>query len=154
MSNVSAQRFQRRLSIAPRLDGQHFDALGNQHSGFALDLRPVLQVFNGFHTLGQLHFQACQRFLGKRRTGFGRITLPSQRICQVELAGAEQDLRFFSPFSRYQFLAFAALELIELFLQWLGCTFVTVGQVFVNLRHLLISRFGAQPLANTGRTLA
>ena len=62
MRHIGAKRFQSRLCVAPRLNRQHFRALRNQHSGFALHLGAVLQVFNGFNPLGQLHFKAGKWF--------------------------------------------------------------------------------------------
>ena len=148
MRHVSAQGFKHALSIAPRLDRQHFDALRNQHGGFALHLGAVLQVFNRLDAFGQLPFHAGQRLFGQRRTGFGGIALPGQRIGQIELGQGQQSTGFFGPLGGGGFLAFAALDFVELFFQWLGSAFVAIGQVFIDLGHLLGRGLGGQPLAD------
>ncbi|MCY1164621.1 hypothetical protein D9M73_45030 [compost metagenome] len=146
--HVGAQGFQRSFCVAPGLDREHFDALGDQHGGFALHLGAVLQVFNRLDALGQLHLEAGQRFFGKRRAGFGGITLPGQGIGQVEFGRSQQCLRFFGPFGSHGFLALAALDLVELFLQRLGSALVAVGQVLVDIGHLLGARLRGQPGAD------
>ena len=152
--HVSAQGFKHALSIAPRLDRQHFDALRNQHGGFALHLGAVLQVFNRLDAFGQLPFHAGQRLFGQRRTGFGGIALPGQRIGQIELGQGQQSTGFFGPLGGGGFLAFAALDFVELFFQWLGSAFVAIGQVFIDLGHLLGRGLGGQPLADARGALA
>ena len=154
MRHVSTQGFERGLRIAPGLDRQHFYALGNQHRCFALDLGAVLQVFNGFNALGQLHLEAGKWLFGQRRTCFGGITLPGQSIGEVEFGQAQKHLGFFAPFGGHLFLASAALELVEFFLQRFGRALVAIGEVFVNLSHLFGRRVGGQPIANPRRPLA
>ena len=51
-------------------------------------------------------------------------------------------------------MPFAALDLVELFFQRAGRTFVAVGKVFIDLGHLLGARLGGQPLANARSALA
>ena len=55
MRNVGTQCFKRCFSVPPRLNRQHFDALGNQHSSLALNLSTVLQVFNRLNPFGELY---------------------------------------------------------------------------------------------------
>ena len=135
------------MRIAPWLDGQHLNALGNQHGGFALHLGAVLQVFNGFNPLGQLDLDRRQRLLGQRRAGLGGITLPGQCIGQVQLANRQQRIGLVGPFRGNRFLPLAAFELIELFFQWFSRALVAVGQVFVDISHLLGAGLGGQPSA-------
>ena len=100
------------MRIAPRLDRQYLNALAQQHSGFALHLRAVLQVFNGFDPLSQLDLNGGQRLFRQRRARFGGITLPCQSISQIQLANGQQGIGFGSPFSRNGFLALAAFEFV------------------------------------------
>ena len=83
------QSFECSLGISPRLDRQHFDTLSDQHSGLPLHLRAMLQILNGFDPLGQLYLQACQWFFRQWCARLGSVSLPSQRIGQIELGGAK-----------------------------------------------------------------
>ncbi len=154
MCHICAQRVPRSLRIAPGFGRQHLHALCHQNSGLALHLHAVLQVFNGFHAVSQLGLQPGQRLTGQRGTGFGGVTLPGQGVGQVELFQRQQCVAFFSPFSCHGLLAFETLGFVQLFLEWLGCALVAVGQVFIDLCHLLGRRLGGQPLANARRPLA
>ena len=52
MVNVGRQRAVRGLGILPGLGGHHFNALRQQHCGFALHLCLVLQVLDHAHPFG------------------------------------------------------------------------------------------------------
>ena len=114
----------------------------------------MLQVFNGFDALGQLHLQAGQRFLGQGRASLGGVTLPGQGVGQIELGQGQQGLRLRAPLGGNDFLPLAALDFVELFFQRLGRALVAIGQVFVDLGHLLCRGLAGQPLADARRALA
>ena len=114
----------------------------------------MLQIFNGFNALGQLGLDGGQGLFGQRGTSFGGIALPGQSICQIELARCQQRIGLVSPFRSNRNLPLAALELIELFLQRLGCALVTIGEVFIDLGHDFCGRLCCQPGANARSALA
>ncbi len=148
MLHVYAQHFQRRLRIPPRFSGQHFNALGQQHSGFALHLHAVLQVFNHFDAVGQLHFQQRQWLARQRRAGFGGVALPRQGVGNVEFGGVQQRAGFVGPFSGNGFLVFGAAQLIEALAYGAGCAFVAATEFFEHLLQLLGRGLGGQPFTD------
>ena len=152
--DVGTQGIPSGLGITPRLGRQHFGALRNEHRRLTLHLGSVLQVFNGFDAVCQLHFQASQRFARQRGTRLGCIALPGQRVCQIQLAQRQQGLGLVSPLGSGGFLTLGALQVVELFLQGFCRTLVAIGQVFINLGHLFGAWLGQQPLPNARGTLA
>ena len=110
----------------------------------------MLEVFHALNTVAQLHLELRQGLAGQGRAGFGRIPLPSQGICHMELGGGEQGLRFEHPLLGQGFLRFEALELIELFPQGLGRALVFGAHFFVNLKNHLGLRLAGQPLPEFG----
>ena len=144
---LSAQRF------GQRLGGQHLDALGQQHGRFALHHDLVLQVFHTLDHFGQTLLEACQRLPRQRCPGFGRITLPSQRIGHVQARCVQQLFGFLDPLGGQGFLSMQALELVELFFEQLGHTFVATREFAVDLGHEDLRRLGQQPLAQARAAL-
>ena len=83
--HVGRQCRRSNLRVFPALGRQHFEALGQQHSRFALHLGAVLQVIDALDALGQPGLEAGQRFTRQRRAGLGGVALPGHRIGDVEL---------------------------------------------------------------------
>ena len=97
--HIGAQGVQCGLCIGQRLGGQHFYALGEQYRCLALYLYLMLEVFNSPHSLGELGLECQQRLFAQRCTGFGRVTLPSQCIRNIQFARVNQGLRLGCPLS-------------------------------------------------------
>ncbi len=146
--DIGVQGFNHGLRIAPGLGGQHFNALGQQHSGFALNLNPVLQVFNHLNPVAELAAQRGERLFAQGRASFGGITLPSHRIGNVELAHGQQSLGLVGPLLGDGFLALAALNLIKLFAQQLGRAFVFATHFLEHGLQVVGSGLSDQPFAN------
>ena len=154
MTHVDTQRVPNGLRIAPGLHGQHFDALRQQNRRLALNLHPVLQVFNHLDAVRQLRLERGQRLFGQRRTGFGSIALPGQGVGNVQLGHGQQCLGFGGPFSGNCILTFGALDLIELFAQQLGSAFVAAAEFLENFCDFFHGRGTGKPFAYAGRALA
>mgnify|MGYP007128599235 CR=1 FL=1 len=152
--NVSTQQFQSRLGIAPGLGRKYLNALCQQHRGLALHLHAVLQVFDDFDTVSNLHLQQRQRLPRQRRTGLRCIALPCQGIGNVELGGRQQSLGFVCPFSRDGLLALGTADFVQSLADRTGSTLVTTTQLFEHFLQLLRRRLCGQPLADTRRPLS
>ena len=133
--------------ILPRLGGQHFNALGQQHGGFALHLGLVLQVFNGFHAFSQRRLQTRQRLAGQRCTGFGCVALPTHGIAQVDMGGVAQGFAFGRPLHNQSVLVFAATQLVEFLAQNFGSPLVAMTHFVKNGLDLGQGRLTCQPIA-------
>ena len=125
------------LGLRHRLGRKHFDALRQQHGGFALHHDLVLQILNAFDHFGQTDLQAGQRLARQRRAGFGGIALPSHGICNVQARRLQQALCFLGPITRQCVLAVNTAELVEFFLEQLGRAFVTGRHFAINLTQLI-----------------
>ena len=141
------------FGIAPAFGGQQFDALRQQGSRFALHLGAGVQIFDALNALGQLVFKRQQRFAAQGRARFGRIALPGHGVGNVEAAGLQQGLGAGGPFGRECLLPLAAFDVIELFAQRLGSTFVAQAQLLVHLLHGSRVWLCGQPGTHFGRTL-
>ena len=150
--HIGTQRVPHRLGIAPRLGGQHFNALRQQHRRFALHLHPVLQVFNHLDAVGQLHLEGGQWLLAQRRSCFRSITLPGQRVGNVEFAQVQQGLRLLRPLGGQHFLPLGALDVVELFAQRFGSALVFGVELPKDVLQLLGAGVGAQPVPDFGGT--
>ena len=117
-AGLSAQR------LGQGLGRQNLDALGQQHGCFALNHDLVLQVFHALDHFGQTLLETSQGFTRQRCPGFGRITLPGQRIGHVQARCVQQLFGFLNPLRGQSFLSVQALELVELFFEQFGHTFV------------------------------
>ena len=154
VGDVAAKAFFSRLRVVPRLGRQDFEALRQQHRGFSVHLRAMLQVFNALYPLRQLALEARQRFARQRRAGFGRVALPGQCVGDVELGLPEQCLRLLCPLGTDRFLAFGTFELVELFAQQAGGTLVASAQLLEYLLHLFGRRIAREPITDAARSLA
>ena len=152
--DIGAQQFERCLRIAPGLGREHFDALCQQHSGLALHLNPVLQVFDDLHAVGQLYLEQGQRLARQRGTSLGGIPLPGQGICNIELGGRQQGLGFFSPFGRNGFLPLGATDFVQAFAHGTGRALVAPAQLLEHLLQLLWRWLSGQPVADARSALA
>ena len=140
--------------LGQRFGGQDLNALGQQHRRFALHHDLVLQVLHALDHFGQAMFEARQGFAGQRRSGFGGISLPGQRIGHVQTRRLQQLLGFLGPFGGQGFLAMQALELVEFFLEQFGHALVATRQFAIDLGHQITRRLGEQPIAQAGTALA
>ena len=113
LRNIGAQGIRHRLRIPPGLGRQHLDALRQEHCRFALHLGLVLQVFNQAHALGDLHFQAGQRFFAQRGARFGCVTLPGHGVGNIELCQFQQSAGLGSPLGGDSFLQFGAFDFVQ-----------------------------------------
>ena len=114
----------------------------------------MLQVFDDLDALGQLALERRQGLFGQWRTRLGCITLPGQRIRNIELGHGQQRLRLGSPFSGHRILALGAFDLIELLAQRFGGTLVAAAEFFKDFGDLLNARVARQPLAHPRSALA
>ena len=154
LGHIGAQPGPRGLGLAPALGRKHLGALRNQHRRLALNLRAMLQVFNGLDSLGQQALEAGQRLARQRRARLGRIALPGQCIGQVEPAGVQQGLPLGGPVGGQGVLAARAPELVELLAQRPRRPLVAVGQLAKDLCHALGRRVAGQPGAHARGPLA
>ena len=154
VAHIHAQGLPNRLSIAPRLHRQHFDALRQQHRRLTLHLHAVLQIFNHFDALCQLAFKRQQRLFGQWRSGLCSITLPGQSVGNVELGHCQQCLRLDSPFSGHGILPLGAFDFIQLLTQRLGGAFVAATEFLEDFCDFLNAGALRQPLAHSGCALA
>ena len=148
MLHVGLQGRQHRVGVVPALGRQNLGALGQQHGGLPLHLGVVLQVFNAFDAFGQLHLDAGQGLFGQRCARFGGIALPGHGIGNIELAQCQEGLRLLRPLDTHGFLAFGALQLVQLFTQGFDRAFVTGAQLFEDVLHLLHAGVGGQPVTH------
>jgi hypothetical protein len=148
VAHVGAQRFLGGLSVLPALGREHFEALREQHRGLAVHLRAMLQVFDALHALGELHLETRERLARKRRAGLGGVTLPGERIGDVELGLGQQRLGLLRPFGGNGFLALGALELVEFFAQEARRALVAAAQLLEDLLHLLGRGVAREPVAD------
>ncbi len=148
VGHVGAQHLGSTLGVAPGFGGQHLDALGQQHGGFALHLHAVLQVFDGFDAFGQCLLEAGQRLARQWRTGLGGITLPGQGVGHVQARQGEQSIGLVGPFHGHGFLGLGAAQLFEFFAQRLGRALVAVREFLEHLGHALGRGIGGEPLAH------
>ena len=138
----------------PGFGRQNFRALPQQHSRFTQNLGVMLQFFNDPNALIEGLFKACQRFFGKRGTGFGGVTLPSQSLGQRHFGGQSQGLALLHPFFDELRLMTFSLEVIEFFTQGFGSPLVTGAEFAVDNSHQLGLGLSGQPGSHTGGTLA
>ena len=153
-SNVGAQQFECRMGIAPGLGREHFNALCEQHGGFALHLHAVLQVFDDLHAVSHLDLEQRQRLPRQGRTGLGRIALPSQGVCNIELGGGQQRLGFLSPFGGDRFLPLGPADFIQALAHGTGGPLVTAAQLLEDFLQLFWRGLGGQPVTDAGGALA
>ena len=151
--DINAQGIEGGLRVFPRFRRKHFDALCQQHGGFALHLDAALQIFNHAHTLNELGFQTRQGFAAQRRTGFGGIALPREGIGDVEFAHIEQGLCFRSPFGGDGFLCLLATRFINTLAHGFGSAFVLFIEFLVHLGKLFRAGVALEPFAHTRSTL-
>ena len=140
--------------LGQRFGGQNLNALGQQHRCFALHHDLVLQVFHALDHFGQAMFEARQGFARQRRSGFGGVSLPGQRIGHVQTRRLQQLFGFLGPLGGQCFLAMQALEFVEFFFEQLGHALVSARQFTIDLGHQIIRRLGQQPIAQAGTALA
>ena len=76
---------------------QDFNALRQQHSGFALHHHLVLQIFNRFDFFIQMQLQTGKGFTRQRGTRFGGITLPCHGIGNVQTRCSEHGIGTLGP---------------------------------------------------------
>ena len=60
MLHISLQSLQQQLGVAPRLGGQHLNALCQQHRCLALHLDPMLQVLNHLDPVTEFRLERGQ----------------------------------------------------------------------------------------------
>ena len=151
--HIGVQAFQHGLRVAPGLGGQHLNALRQQHSGFALHLHAVLQVFNDLDAVAELGFEDGEWLFAEWCAGFGGVTLPGQGVGNVELAHGQQRLRLVGPLLGDGLLRAAAFDFIQLLAQQLGRALVLAAQVLEHRLNLLGSGRAGQPLTHTRHAL-
>ena len=148
MVHIGTQGVQRSLRIAPRLGRQHFNTLGQQHSGFALYLHLVLQVFNAAHALGQLGFERSEWLFAQGRAGLGSVTLPGQSIGNVQFGGVNQGLSPGGPLGSQQLLPFGALGFVQTLAHQLGRALVLNAELAEHIGQQISAGVALQPLPN------
>ncbi len=125
LGHIRLQACERSLRFGDGFGGQHFNALRQQHGSFTLHHHLVLQIFDTLDHFGQAEFQTGQGLARQRRTGLGRISLPSHGVGNVQTWGLQHLLGFLGPVAGHGFLIVHAFELVQLFLQLLGRAFVS-----------------------------
>ena len=151
--HVGAQRVQGRGGIAPGLGRQHFDALGQQHSGFALHLHAVLQIFNDLDAFGQLALKHRQRLARQRGAGLGGVALPGGGVGDVERLGGQQLARLLGPFDADFLLGFQAADFIQTLAHGARCALVAHAEFLEHFLQLVVCGLGREPVANARSTL-
>ena len=146
--HIATQHVEGGAGVLPGLGRQHFDALRQQHCGFALHLNAVLQIFNALDALAQALLEQGQRFAAQRCARLGRVPLPGQGIGDVQARQVQQCVGARRPFHGQRLLALGALDFVELFTQRLGGAFVPRLQFLEHLLHLLLAGLGGKPVAD------
>ena len=142
------------FGFGPALGGQGFDALRQQHGGFALDLDLGLQVLDDLDALGQPGARGGQRLLAQRRARLGGITLPGHGIGNIQATGLQQLLGTGLPLCGKGLLATAALDFVQLLAQRLGRALVARTQIAEDFLHDSDFGLGSEPGAQTRSAFA
>ncbi len=150
MCDVFAQRPPHRLRRAPGFGRQHLDTLGEQDCRLALHLHRVLQVLNHPNAFGQLRLEREQRLPAQGRAGLGRITLPCQRVGNVELGLGQKGLGLGGPLRCNLLLILGAPDLVQALTDRPGCALVARGEFAKDFLQLLVAGVLRQPCPHAG----
>ena len=153
VQHVGLQGVHGGLGVGQGFGGEDFGALRQQHSGLALHLHAVLQVFDDLDAIRQLGLEGRQGLARQRCARAGGVTLPGQGIGDVELGQGQQGLGLVGPFRRNGFLALGTLDFVEPLTQGLGSSLVAHAQLLEDLLHLLGCGVAGQPLTHAGGPL-